>query len=111
MFDKATVFGANSNIATQAISDNEIITINSRTIQVIATPGHADDSVCFLVDSQYLFVGDNLSLRNGKVGLFNSIYNKSDKQQEADIAKLAGLDGIRYVITAHYGFAENPVFP
>jgi glyoxylase-like metal-dependent hydrolase (beta-lactamase superfamily II) len=111
LFEKAAIYGMNPNISTQTILDNEIITVNGKTVQVIATPGHADDSVCFLVDEQYLFAGDNMSLKDGKVGLFNSIYNKSDKQQEDDIARLNRMDGIRYVITAHYGFAENPVYP
>jgi hypothetical protein len=52
-----------------------------------------------------------MSLNDGKVGLFNSFYNKSDEQQKADIDKLSKLSGVEYVITAHYGFAADPVYP
>ena len=111
LFDKAVIYSANEKFADKIVSDGEMISINDQSIEVIATSGHADDSVCYLYDGQYLFAGDNLSLKEDRVGLFNSVYNKSDEQQKADIAKLAGLNGVRYVITAHYGFSENPIFP
>ena len=121
LFGNAVVYGAKAsadternekgNVASQIISDGDVFTINGRSVQVIGTPGHTDDSVCYLIDGIYLFAGDNLSLKDGRVGLFNSVYNKSDEQQNADIAKLAGLAGVRFVITAHYGYAENPIFP
>ena len=110
LFDKAVVYGLKESVVDQTVSDGETISINGKTIQVIATPGHADDSVCYLINGEYLFAGDNMSLVNGKVGLFNSVYNKSDGQQKSDIAKLSELSGVRYVITAHYGFAETPVY-
>ena len=111
LFNNAVVYGVNESVAAHAVSDGDTLTLNGRSIQVIGTPGHADDSVCYLIDGQYLFAGDNLSLKDGKVGLFNSVYNNSDEQQKSDIAKLAKLDSIRYIITAHYGYAENPIFP
>ena len=111
LFGKAVVYGMDGRVASQAVSDGETFAINGKSFQVIGTPGHADDSVCYLMDGGYLFAGDNLSLANSNVGMFNSFYNKSDEQQKADIARLSGYSDVRYVITAHYGFAEKPVFP
>lgn len=111
VFDKATVYGMKPSVVDKLLSDGEIFTVDGKEIQCISTPGHADDSVCYLYDGKHLFVGDNMSLKDNKVGLFNSVYNKSDDQQRIDIAKLAGLNGIEYIITAHYGYTDNPVFP
>ena len=111
LFDKAIVYGVNVSASTQIVSDGDTFTLNGKSIQVIATPGHADDSVCYLINGDTLFAGDNLSLKNGSVELFNSVFNKSDEQQKADIDRLAGLDGVRYIVTAHYGYTERPVFP
>ena len=111
LFDRAIVYGRKESVANRTVSDGETITINGKTFQVIGTPGHAEDSVCYLFDGAYLFVGDNMSLADGKVGMFNSIYNKSDEQQKADIAILSGYREVRYIITSHYGFAEKPDFP
>ncbi|MCL2057452.1 MAG: MBL fold metallo-hydrolase [Oscillospiraceae bacterium] len=111
LFGAATVYGAKGGAGVHTVSDGDSLEINGRTVEVIGTPGHADDSVCYLLDGLYLFAGDNLSIKDGKVGMFISIYNKSDEQQKADIDRLAGLGGFRYVITAHYGYADSPAFP
>jgi glyoxylase-like metal-dependent hydrolase (beta-lactamase superfamily II) len=110
LFDKAEVYAAKQELANQPVADGKVLTILGREIRVIATPGHAADSVCYLYDGSCLFAGDNLSLNGDTVGMFNSFFNKSDEQQEADIAKLAGLGGVEHIVTAHYGLAHNPVF-
>jgi glyoxylase-like metal-dependent hydrolase (beta-lactamase superfamily II) len=110
VFNNAAVYAAKQDIADYVLSDGNSFEVDNIHVQVISTPGHADDSVCFLIDGKYLFVGDNMSLRDGNVGLFNSIYNKSDEQQIADIKKLSGLSGIEYIFTAHYGFTDNPAY-
>jgi len=111
LFSTAAVCGADKSTADHFINDGDTILLLGVDIQVISTPGHADDSVCYLFSGKHLFAGDNLSLVDGKVGLFNSVFNKSDEQQKADIDKLSKLENIEYVITAHYGYAANPVYP
>ena len=111
LFDKAVIYAAKQEIASQAVVDGKTFELLDKEIRVIATPGHADDSVCYLIDGIYLFAGDNMSLDGNKVGMFNSTFNKSDEQQKTDIEKLAGLSGVEYIITAHYGYTSNPIFP
>jgi len=65
-------------------------------------------SIAFLVDDKYLFVGDNLSLKNGQVGLFNSLFNLCDDTQKESIKSLAQLSSTEYIFTAHYGFTDKP---
>jgi glyoxylase-like metal-dependent hydrolase (beta-lactamase superfamily II) len=111
LFDKASIYGANQGVANKTVSDGDVLEVLGKEFRVIAATGHADDSVCYLYDGKYLFAGDNISLDGNKVGMFNSVFNKSDEQQKADIEKLAGLQGVEYIITAHYGFTDNYVFP
>ena len=111
VFDNATVYGAKQTTGRHVLADGETIGILGKEIKVIAAPGHADDSVCYLVDGYVLFTGDNMSLDDNAAGLFNSVYNKSDEQQKQDIKKLSGVSGVEYIITAHYGFTGSPVFP
>ena len=113
LFDKSTVYaGANSTYskASKTLVDGETIDFGGASIQCIFTPGHADDSVCFLIDGKYLFTGDTLSLHDGKVGLFNSLFNQSDEVQKADIQKLFEISGIQYIFSAHYGFSSEATF-
>lgn len=111
LFDKATVYGMKASVVDNVLSDGETFSVAGTTIQCIATPGHADDSVCYLFDGKYLFVGDNMSIKDNQIGLFNSIYNKSDSQQKEDIKKLAALKDVAYIISAHYGYTDAFLFP
>ena len=118
VFDNATIYAgeniksikSRSNIINKTLADGETVEISNVQIQCIFTPGHTADSVCYLIDGKYLFVGDTLSLQGSKIGLFNSFYNKSDSTQKADIERLAGLNGVEHIVSAHYGFTDKAIF-
>ncbi|MCL2055485.1 MAG: MBL fold metallo-hydrolase [Oscillospiraceae bacterium] len=95
------------NTAYATMSDGETVNILNASIQCIFTPGHMKNSVSYVADGKYLFAGDNLSLRDNHVALFNSFYNNSNEIQAESIKKLAVLEGIQYIITAHYGFTTH----
>ena len=59
-----TVMGEQSNadIVSIRIKDNDNISIDGITLKAIYTPGHTDDSYCFLMDN-ILFSGDTLLIR------------------------------------------------
>lgn len=85
-----SIVGNESGIecASKLIEDNEYLTIDDINIRVLYTPGHTNDSYCFLVDSikpGILFTGDTLLIRgtgrtdfqNGDPSkLYDSITNK-----------------------------------
>jgi glyoxylase-like metal-dependent hydrolase (beta-lactamase superfamily II) len=103
--------GSADRKVTDKMSDGETVEVGGVTIECIFTSGHSVDSVSYLIDGKYLFAGDAISLRDGNVDLFNKVYNKSNKDLEKDIQKLAALTGLEYVFTAHYGFTDSPVYP
>lgn len=115
LFNGAVVYmGAGSTTSKQSyrtLSDGETLTLANASVQCIATPGHTDDSVCYLINGQYLFVGDTLSLQGNQVGLFNSFFNKSDEVQAESQRKLAALGDIPYMFSGHYGYTQNAQFP
>jgi glyoxylase-like metal-dependent hydrolase (beta-lactamase superfamily II) len=52
--------------ATEGLSDGKVIAVGSIAINVLFTPGHTDDSFCFVVedtDQTYVFTGDTLLIR------------------------------------------------
>jgi len=75
----------------KTIEDNEELDLGKIKVKAILTPGHTDGSMSFLLNDKYLFVGDNLSLQNGQVGLFNSLFNMSDAIQKKSIRRLAQI--------------------
>lgn len=92
----------------EVIKDQEELGLENRKITAILTPGHTQGSTCYLMDDKYLFVGDTLSLQEGRVELFNSLFNQDDALQEKSIQKLAKMKGLTHIFTPHYGFTNHP---
>jgi len=104
------VFGGKNkfNYNYSTIEDNEELRFGKIKVKSVLTPGHTVGSMSFLIDDKYLFVGDNLSLQNGQVGLFNSLFNFNDDTQKESIRNLAKIASTEYIFTAHYGFTDKP---
>jgi len=80
------------------MTDGEIIKLNDITIQCIYTPGHTSDSVSFLVDGKYLFVGD----------LFVTLNTAEDEELMILSRKnVLGVQGAEYVFTGHFGLVKD----
>ena len=56
-------------VVDQRISDGEEIAIDDETLEVIATPGHTREHVCFLTSAGELFTGDTV-LGEGTTAIF-----------------------------------------
>ena len=86
--------------ADYTFEDGEHLNVIGIKIKVIATPGHTDGSVCFMVDNS-LFTGDTLFY--GSVGRTDF---KSGNREEMvkSIKKLFNLDGDYAVYPGHDGF-------
>lgn len=89
--------------AHSLLSDGDVITVGTIRIQAIATPGHTPGSMSFLVNDRVLFTGDTLALRNGQAHTFYRLFNKDTATQRESIRKLASLQGIDLLCTAHTG--------
>ncbi|NJK35644.1 MAG: MBL fold metallo-hydrolase [Oscillatoriales cyanobacterium SM2_2_1] len=77
--------GAMVECADQTLQDNEVLMVGTIPIQAIATPGHTDSHMTFLVDQTHLLTGDSLLIRgcgrtdfqSGDPGLlFDAIVNR-----------------------------------
>ena len=74
-----------------AVSDGDTIEIGSIRLRVLDTPGHSKDSICLLLEGQFIFTGDTLFVGNcGRVDLpgsdakemFDSLFNRLAKLDE-----------------------------
>ena len=108
---KRTRFILNGNkIATknyELLDDQQILNIGNIKIQGILTPGHTVGSMCYIVDDKYLFVGDALRLKDGKIAPFKKFINMDWREALRSMDKVADLPGIEYIFTAHYGFTSD----
>jgi hydroxyacylglutathione hydrolase len=93
----------------QLLSDSEVINIDNLKFQAISTPGHTPGSMSYLVDNQYLFTGDLLSLQHGKAKIFNRFFNMDTESEKKSIKKIKNYFTVKYIITAHYGYTGDPI--
>jgi len=84
------------------INDGEIIELYCRTIKCIYTPGHTSDSVSFLVDDKYLFVGDLFI--NPNLARYDTELQVLHRNMVLDI------DGVEYIFTGHFGLFKDVRF-
>ena len=105
LFENAMIYTGNTanspfpDIPHTAMADGEMIEISGVSIQCFHTPGHTIDSVSFLADGKYLFVGDllvNPNLARYDVEL-QILYRE----------KMLGIDGVQYVFTGHFGLFRD----
>lgn len=90
IYNCETIMGEQSNVdcVSQSINDGTIFFLDELMIKAIYTPGHTDDSYCYLFNNgkkQFLFSGDTLLIngngrtdfQNGNPGhLFENLHNK-----------------------------------
>lgn len=91
----------------ELLEDNQVLTISGLKIKGILAPGHTPGSMCYLINDNWLFTGDSMSIKNGKVKEFNKIFNMDTQTQQKSLENLADLPGVEYLFTAHYGFTDE----
>lgn len=93
--------------AYTTLSDQQVLRIGNRNIKGVLTPGHTPGSMCFLIDDKYLFTGDALSLKEGKIDRFNEFFNMDTKQAIHSLDKIAHFPEVEYIFTAHHGVSSD----
>lgn len=89
------------------IKDQAIFKIGNIKIKGILTQGHTYGSMCYLINDKYLFIGDALSLKDGKIDVFPSLFNTDSKTAKNSISKLTNLPHAAYIFTAHFGYSSD----
>ena len=109
LFDSAVIYTGNTqgskfpDVPHQVMSDGETIEISDMSVQCIYTPGHTIDSVCFLVDGKYLFVGDLFITTNDSP--FEKRYDPT--LQLLYRREVLEIGAVEYVFTGHFGLFKD----
>lgn len=89
------------------LKDGDEVAVGGIKIKAIETPGHTPGSMSYLIDDDFLFVGDAFKLRDGKACPNSSFYCMDAEKQEESLKKLAELRDVHFVFTAHGGYSNN----
>lgn len=94
------------------LKNEDSVQAGEAKIEALATPGHTPGSMSYLVNSSFLFVGDTVVLRDGKVRHFSrrhlrDLTHMDIATQTKSVKKLAQLKNISLMATAHTGFTTE----
>lgn len=87
--------------------NNDTLSIDGLKIKVIHTPGHTPGSVCYVIGNDYLLIGDNCIVVNGKAEPFVEKFNMNTAEQIQSIKALPDLKSFKYILMAHHGIVRN----
>jgi glyoxylase-like metal-dependent hydrolase (beta-lactamase superfamily II) len=89
------------------LDDKQTFKIGSHKINCILTEGHSSGSMCFQINDKYLFVGDMLSLYEGKLGNSVKFFDLDHKMASKSIAKITNIPNVEYILTSHWGISKD----
>ncbi|MFO7796516.1 MAG: MBL fold metallo-hydrolase [Promethearchaeati archaeon] len=109
--DKKIYFGKKTKIKNpekyKFLDDGEVMKVGDIRIHAISTPGHRKGHTAYLVDEKFLFTGDLLRLKDGKVKAFIKIICHDFDDVNSSIKKIAKLENIEILLTAHTGYTTK----
>jgi len=85
------------------INNYEEMSFGDVKIKPILSPGHTVGSMSYIINDKYLFVGDALSIKDGKPASMTPAFNMDDEACKHSCEKLLDIKDIEYIFTAHYG--------
>ena len=89
------------------LKDREIIEIGNLKIEGILAPGHTSGMMAYLVNDKYLFSGDILSLKNGKMAPIPAFFNMDNVQAIESMDIIRHIPTAEYIFTSHWGYTGD----
>jgi glyoxylase-like metal-dependent hydrolase (beta-lactamase superfamily II) len=89
------------------VTEGQRLTAAGISVRILETPGHTSGSVSYLAGERFLFSGDVIRLRQGEAFPFPFWFNRDSRALAQSVRKLAGLNGIECLMTAHNGFTTD----
>lgn len=86
------------------VGDGSRLDFEGARVDVALIAGHTQGLTSYIVNDKYLFVGDALSLLDGKIGPFNSFLNRDEAQHRKSISRLRNVGRYEFLLTQHYGY-------
>jgi len=89
------------------LEDKQTLNIGNVKIFGILTEGHTSGSMCYQVNEKYLFTGDILSLKNGKISTSVKFFDLDHDMANKAISKITNIPNVEYILTAHFGITND----
>ena len=89
------------------LDDRQIIQIGNLKIEGILVPGHTSGMMAYFINDKYLFTGDILSLKNGKIAPIPAFFDMDHDQAVQSMEIIRQIPAAEYIFTAHWGYTDD----
>ena len=89
------------------LEDRQTVQTGNLKVEGILAPGHTSGTMTYLVNDKYLFSGDMLSLKDGKIAPTPAIINMDAKQAVKSIEIIRHFPAAEYIFTSHWGYTDD----
>jgi glyoxylase-like metal-dependent hydrolase (beta-lactamase superfamily II) len=89
------------------VEDQQIFSVGNLSIKGILNPGHTPGSMSYIINDKYLFTGDALSLKDGKIQRMNEFFNMDTETAVKSMKIITKLPNVEYIFTAHHGYSND----
>ena len=86
------------------LEDREVVQVGNLKVEGILAPGHTSGMMAYLVNDKYLFTGDILSLKDGKIAPIPPFFDMDNAQAIKSMEIIRQIPGAEYIFTAHWGY-------
>jgi glyoxylase-like metal-dependent hydrolase (beta-lactamase superfamily II) len=89
------------------LEDRELIQVGNLKIEGILVPGHTSGTMAYLINNKYLFTGDILSLKDGKIAPIPAFFDMDNAQAIESMEIIRHIPDVEYIFTAHWGYTDD----
>jgi len=89
------------------LEDRETVQIGNLKIEGILVPGHTSGMMAYLINDKFLFTGDILSLKDGKIAPIPAFFDMDNAQAIKSMDIIRHIPAAEYIFTAHWGYTDN----
>ncbi|WP_242843277.1 MBL fold metallo-hydrolase [Kineothrix alysoides] len=88
------------------LKDEQKIKIGEHTIRCVKAPGHTTGSMIYILDNDYIFLGDSCKISNNKLDIHPFTMDEAlSRESIQKISKL--IKGTEFTLTSHYGHYKS----
>jgi len=89
------------------LHDRQIVQTGNIKVECILVPGHTAGMMAYLLNDKYLFTGDILSLKEGKIAPIPAIFDMDHAQAIKSMELIRRIPAAEYIFTAHWGYTDD----
>jgi glyoxylase-like metal-dependent hydrolase (beta-lactamase superfamily II) len=89
------------------LEDRQTVRIGNLKVESILVPGHTGGTMAYLVNDRYLFTGDILSLKAGKIAPIPTFFDMDAAQAAKSQEIIRRIPSAEYIFTSHWGYTDD----